>query len=125
MLTTNDKILCGGYAAIAVVALVATWWNNIAYFTQADAGGLIGLIRAGYANYASTSFTNDLLLVLLTAVLLMVVEARRIGMRKAWVYIALGFIVAISVAFPLYLIARQVRLAQQRQAGSAAFGVGE
>jgi hypothetical protein len=118
LLTTNDKILCGGYATIAVVAVVATWWNNIAYFSQADNGGLIGLIRAGYANYASTSFTNDLLLVFLTALILMIVEARRIGMRRAWIYVALGFVVAISVAFPFYLIARQIRLAQLRPAGN-------
>ncbi|MUL65797.1 hypothetical protein BOO86_15080 [Mycobacterium sp. CBMA 234] len=100
-----------------MVALIATWWNNIAYFSQADSGGLTGLIKAGYANYASTSFTNDLLLVFLAAVILMIVEARRIGMHRVWIYIALGFIVAISVAFPLYLIARQVRLAQLREAG--------
>jgi hypothetical protein len=34
--------------------------------------------------------------------------------RGVWLYIALSFLVAISVTFPLFLIARQRRLAQQR-----------
>ena len=41
----------------------------------------------------------------------MVLEARRIGLRFVWAFIAVGFAIAISVAFPLFLIAREVRLA--------------
>jgi hypothetical protein len=49
-LSANDKVLCGLYGGWAVVALVATWWFDITFFTQAKGGGLIGMIQAGYAN---------------------------------------------------------------------------
>ncbi len=39
------------------------------------------------------------------------VEARRHAIRFVWIYVAMGFAVAISVAFPLFLIARERRLA--------------
>ena len=115
-LSTNDKILCGIYGAFAAVALVATWWNNLAFFNQPNNGGLVRLIQAGYANYATSSLTNDLFLVFLAALVFMVVEGHRIRMRLVWVYVLLGTVVAISVGFPLYLLARQIKLAERRVA---------
>lgn len=116
MLTRNDKIVCGTYAVIAVVALVATWWNNIGFFTT-ESASLIDFFRSGYANYGSSSLTNDLLLFGLAAFVFMVVEARRIGIPKVWIYIVLSAVVAVSVAFPLFLIRRQLVLADRRVAG--------
>lgn len=113
MLTRNDKILCGTYAVIAVVALVATWWNNIGYFAT-ESTSLIDFFRSGYANYGSSSLTNDLLLFGLAAFVFMVVEARRIGIPKVWIYIVLSAVIAVSVAFPLFLIRRQLVLADRR-----------
>jgi hypothetical protein len=113
-LSTTDKALCGLYGGCAVVALVATWWFNIAFFSQENSGGLPGMIKAGYANYASTSFTNDLFVVFVVAAVFMIVEARRIELPRVWIYVGLSFVLAISVGFPLFLAARQVRLAERR-----------
>jgi hypothetical protein len=41
----------------------------------------------------------------------MVTEARRLGVKWVWLYVLLGFAIAISVTFPLFLIARELRLA--------------
>jgi hypothetical protein len=41
----------------------------------------------------------------------MVIEARRLGVRLVWLYILAGFLIAISVAFPLFMIARELRVA--------------
>ncbi|HJT95388.1 MAG TPA: DUF2834 domain-containing protein [Mycobacterium sp.] len=110
----TDKILCCVYALLAAIALVTTWWNNIAYFGDENSGGLIGFVQAGYANYASTSLTNDLIVVATAAFVFMVVEARRLGVRHVWIYLVLSVVVALSVALPLFLIARQVKLAGSR-----------
>ncbi|WP_454787936.1 DUF2834 domain-containing protein [Mycolicibacterium lutetiense] len=115
VLTRNDKILCGVYAVIAVVALVGTWWNNIRYVTT-ESTSLIDFFQSGYTNYASSSLTNDLLLFGLAAFVFMVVEARRIGIPKVWIYIVLSAVIAVSVAFPLFLIRRQLVLAERRAA---------
>jgi len=43
----------------------------------------------------------------------MVVEARRLDIRLPWLYVILGLLLAISVTFPLFLIARERRLGAQ------------
>ena len=40
----------------------------------------------------------------------MVIEARKHGVKFVWAYIVGGGLIAISVTFPLFLIAREVRL---------------
>ena len=40
----------------------------------------------------------------------MVIEARKHGIRFVWAYIAGGLLIAISVTFPLFLIARELKL---------------
>ena len=59
-------------------------------------------------------FTNDLFLVFVVAAVFMIVEARRIELPRVWIYVGLSFVLAISVGFPLFLAARQVRLAERR-----------
>ncbi|MDH6198646.1 putative membrane protein [Mycobacterium frederiksbergense] len=113
MLTRNDKILCGIYAVLALIALVATWSNNIG-FVRTESTSLIDFFRSGYANYGSSSLTNDLLLLSLAVLVFMLVEARRLDIPRVWIYVVLSAVVAVSVAVPLYLIRRQVALAAQR-----------
>lgn len=108
--------MCVAYGVIALIALIATWWHNIAYFKTG--GNLLEFSQQGYLNHATSSLTNDLMLLGVSAVVLMVVEARRVGVRYVWAYVALSFVVAISVAFPLFLIARE-RALGARESGSA------
>src|ERR1700755_2492433 len=102
-LSGTDKALCGIYAVIAVAALAFTFGNTVAYLLSEGNGGVIGFFAAGDVNYATSSITNDLLLLGVAALVLMVVEARRLGVRYVWAYVAAGFLIAISVAFPLFL----------------------
>ncbi|OBA99709.1 hypothetical protein A5662_15230 [Mycobacteriaceae bacterium 1482268.1] len=104
----SRKLLCTVYAAIAVVALIATWSQNILFFR--DGGSLMGFWEATKTNPASRSITVDIALLLLAVAILMVIEARRVGVRFEWAYILGGFLIAISVAFPLFLLARELRL---------------
>jgi hypothetical protein len=110
-MTGSRKALCAVYAAIAVGALFATWSQNLAFFAAEPDAGVAGFIAGGYANHAAASLTNDLLFLLFAAIAFMLVEARRHGVRFVWVYVALSFLVAISVTFPLFLIARERRIA--------------
>ena len=112
-MTRSEKTLCIVYAIIAVVALLATQVNNIAFFLQPQNGGMIGYRNALYANPAVASFTNDLLLYALAGCIFMAVEARRLRIRYVWVYILLSFLIAVSVMFPLFLIARQYEISRQ------------
>ncbi|MDP1738312.1 MAG: DUF2834 domain-containing protein [Caulobacter sp.] len=105
-------LLCVFYALIASVALVATWSQNMAYFRGAAdlADVLDAFVRFALdtrANAASRSITVDLALFTLAGSAFMIIEARRLGISWVWAYILLGFLVAISVTFPLFMIARE------------------
>jgi uncharacterized protein DUF2834 len=104
----SRKVLCVVYAAIALVALIATWSQNILFFR--DGGSFLGFWEATKANPASRSITVDIALLLLAVSILMVIEARRLGIRFVWAYILGGALIAISVTFPLFLLARELRL---------------
>ena len=110
-MSDRDRNLCIAYGVIAVAALIGTWSQNLAFFAMPDNGGVAGFIRMGMANPAAASLTIDLAFVCLAAVIWMVVESRRLGVRFVWVYVVLSFVIAISVTFPLFLMARQMKLA--------------
>ena len=109
-MTTTRKILCGIYAAIAAAALVATWTQNAAYLGN-SAGFLKNFLLDLKITPASRSITVDIVLFFLAAAIFMVLEARKIGVPFVWAYIVGGMLIAISVTFPLFLIARERRLA--------------
>ena len=106
---TSRKVLCVVYGAIAVAALIATWSQNLAYFDK-PARFLLDFMNDSKVTAASRSLTVDILLFALAATILMVIEARKHGVKFIWLYIAVGFAIAISVAFPLFLIARELRM---------------
>ncbi|OBJ09699.1 DUF2834 domain-containing protein [Mycobacterium sp. 1465703.0] len=109
VLPTSRKVLCFVYGAIAVAALIATWSQNVAYLDK-PARFLIEFINASKVTPASRSMSVDALLVAISAVILMVIEARRHGVKYVWLYVAGAFVTAISVMFPLFLIARELRM---------------
>jgi Terpene cyclase DEP1 len=108
---TSSKVLCAAYGVIAIAALIATWSQNAAYFN--DLGGfLLNFFNDLKVTPASRSFTVDIALFLLAAAILMVIEARKHNVKFVWAYIIGGFLIAISVTFPLFLIAREVRVSR-------------
>lgn len=109
-MTTNRRILSGVYATIAAVALVTTWSQNLAYL-HSPGGFLTSFLQDLKVNAAARSITVDIVLFFLAAAVFMVLEARRLGIPYVWAYIVGGMLIAISVTFPLFLIARERRLA--------------
>lgn len=112
----SRRLLCVVYAAIALLAFVGTWSQNVAYVQPGD--GLAGFALATARFWPDTlktpagvSITVDIGLFFLAAAIWMVLEARRLGIGLVWLYIVGGFLIAISVTFPLFLIARERRLA--------------
>lgn len=100
------------YAALAAIGGVATWTFNLRF--MAESGGTfsaVEFVRAGYANSAAGSLANDLLVGTAAFTLWSFFEARRLGMRRWWIYPVLTFGVAFAFAFPLFLFARERRLA--------------
>lgn len=97
---------------------------SIAYLVLALAG-LIGTLALNVwsvilmRNYVADLFGSgpavgsigvDLLIVAAAGCILIVVEARRLGMRRAWLYIVLSGVTAFAFTFPLFLAMRERRL---------------
>jgi len=119
----SRQLLCAAYAGIAVLALVGTWIHNVAYFHAGE--GPLGFVlatgrfwSATLATPASISVAVDLALFFVAAAAFMVVEARRLEIGWVWLYVLLGFLVAISVTFPLFLIVRERALASRGEAAA-------
>jgi hypothetical protein len=118
-LTSTDKALCAVYAALGLAALVGTQIALVRHMTQDEGNGFADALSNTVVNEAATFTVIDLLAVATVALVFMIVEGRRLGMRHLWVYVVVTFVVAISVALPAFLIARQVHLAGERQAQPA------
>ena len=112
----NRQYLCLFYGLVAAVAFIATWIELVGHF-QAAAGlddlgaAALRFVTETQVNHAARTVTIDLLMLSLAAMTFMVLEARRLGIRFVWAYIALGFLLAMSVTFPLFMIARERHLA--------------
>jgi hypothetical protein len=113
-LPTTSKALCAVYAVISIAALIATWSQNAAYFDN-PGRFLVDFLNDSKVTPASRSLTADIVLFFLAAGILMVVEARKHGVRFVWLYILGGFAIAISVTFPLFLIAREMRVGRTEE----------
>jgi len=100
------------YAALAAIGLVATWYFNLQFVSESGGSfSAVEFVRAGYANSASSSLSNDLLVGTAAFTIWSFAEARRLGMRHWWIYPVLTFGVAFAFAFPLFLFVRERRLA--------------
>lgn len=118
-MTVSRKALCTAYALIALLALVGTWGNNLAYLDVGFVGANRSFWTDTLANPASRSITADLFFLLLAVFVWMVLEARRLRMRGVWLYLLFGTFIAISVTVPIFLINRERALAAA-QPGDAA-----
>jgi hypothetical protein len=114
-LTSSDKALCAVYAVLGLAALIGT---QVVLFDYLASDG--NLMDDVVANGAATFSLIDLLAVAFVGLVFMIAEGRRLGMRFLWAYVVVTFLVAISVALPAFLIARQFKLAEQRTTVAAA-----
>ncbi|NDC19836.1 MAG: DUF2834 domain-containing protein, partial [Microbacteriaceae bacterium] len=88
---------------VAGVGLVTAWYfNTIAILRGQDFFG------SWFGNDADLVLATDLLLTAFAAVPFMVIESKRIGMKKVGWYVAAGFISAIAFVFPFWLAMREL-----------------
>jgi len=102
MATTKLQIT---YGVLAVVGVCVTWYFNIQPMEASYISGL-------YANPASTSFTNDLIVVVTTFLVWSFVETGRTGMSyKLWsVLMVCTFVIAAACTVPLFMLLRERHL---------------
>jgi hypothetical protein len=118
-MTLSRKALCVVYGLIGLVALFGTWSNNLSYLGTGFADANLRFWVDTMANPASRSITIDIFFLSLAALLWLVLEARRLEIRGAWLYILVAIFVAVSFAFPMFMIHRERALARRDPASPA------
>ena len=98
------------YGLLAALGLALTWRYNLEYMRDNDGFSIVGFVQSGFANPAAASLSCDILVVALAASVWLIVEARRIGVRHGWVFVALGWFVAMAFAIPLFWAVRERKL---------------
>jgi hypothetical protein len=109
----SRKSLCIAYALTGLVALIGTWGNNVAYLDLGIVGANLHFWQETLVNPASRSITVDILFLSLAVIIWMLLEARRLSMRWIWLYVLASLFIAISLAFPMFLIHRERLLAKR------------
>lgn len=99
------------YLACALLGACTTWYFNIQHFLTSDIPFTpITFVESGLTSPMSSSLTSDFLVLTTVVLIWMVFEARRLGMKRVWLYLVLSFGIAIAFAFPLFLFIRERRL---------------
>ena len=118
-MTVSRKMLCYVYGLIALVAFIGTWGNILAYLDIGFIGATVLFWKETLVNPASQFITVDVLFLGLAVIVWAVLEARRLGIRGIWIYVAGSLLIAISVAIPLFLIHRERALASAEPESAA------
>ena len=95
----------------SAVGLVGTGWFNLRF---AGSGSGSGYLQGWFANPASSSAALDLIVVSLAISVFILVEGRRLGMRRPWLYVLFGFVLAMAFTVPLFLLMRERALDRAR-----------
>src|SRR5512142_1506006 len=105
---TSRKVLCAVYGAIAVAGLIATW-IHIGPYLHSPADFFVTFWGDAKVNSASRVVTVEALMLSASVAILTITEGRKYHVRWVWLYVV-GSLIAVSMAFPLFLIARELRM---------------
>ncbi len=101
------------YRGVALVALIATWFFNIRFMMEGRSP--LAFITDQFLTNSTTNLALDIIFVCIILIAWMVREARRYGIPHLWIYMVCIFAVAVSVSFPLFLVARRKAIAARHK----------
>ena len=100
------------YFVLAALGLITAWWlNALAVFEQAD------YLKAWFGSSVDLVLSVDLSIVAITVAGFMIYEARRLKMKRVWLYFLLSGITALAFTLPLFMALRERKLRDHRLAG--------
>jgi len=100
------------YLTLSALGLITAWlFNALAVFEEAD------YLRSWFGSYVDWVLSLDLLIVGGAVITLMLVEAKRLKMKRVWLYFLASGITAMAFTFPLFMFFRERKILQNRLAG--------
>lgn len=99
------------YGLFCIPGAIIPWYFNLQHsFAEGALLSPAELIAGGFVTPLAGSLTSDFLIGTVPVLVWMVIEARRLKMRRGWIYILLTFLIAFAFACPLFLMLRELKL---------------
>lgn len=90
------------FLVVSLVGLITAWiFNGIASVTGQN------YLDAWFGSAVDWVLSLDILIVAIAGSAFMIFEARKLGMKRVWLYIVLSGITAFAFTFPLFLAMRE------------------
>ena len=97
----------------SIVGLVTAWvFNGIASVTGQN------YLDAWLGSAVDWVLSLDILIVAIAGSAFMIFEARKLGMKRVWLYIVLSGVTAFAFTFPLFLAMRERKLMHRETLGA-------
>lgn len=101
------KSLFWVYLVLSVIGLVTAWiFNGLAVMNNQD------YMTAWFGTAVDWVLSADFTIVAIAVVVFMISEARRLRMKRVWLYILLSGVTAMAFTFPLFMAMRERQLAK-------------
>ena len=99
------------FFVLSGIGLVTAWYfNGIAVMQAQD------YLKAWFAKEVDWVLAMDLTIVAIAASAFIIIEGRRLKMKRVWLYIVLSGITAMAATFPFFLAMRELKLAALKEA---------
>ena len=101
------KSLFWVYLVLSIIGLVTAWiFNGLAVMNNED------YMTAWFGTAVDWVLSADFTVVAIAVVVFMISEARRLKMKRVWLYILLSGVTAMAFTFPLFMAMRERQLAK-------------
>ena len=98
------------FLILSIVGLVTAWiFNGIASMTGQN------YLDAWFGSAVDWVLSLDILIVAIAGSAFMIFEAKKLGMKRVWLYIALSGVTAFAFTFPMFLAMRERTLLQRER----------
>jgi hypothetical protein len=99
------------YLFLAIVGFITP--NVLVFYESVETGNILlwldpqATLNGMFGNRIAAAFVTDLLCVVLVALIWIVVESKKLGMKNSWVYVALTLLFGLAGPLPLFLYQRE------------------
>lgn len=100
----NNKRATFFFTLSGIGLLTAWYYNGIAVMKAQD------YLAAWFGSEVDLVLSLDLTIVAIAGSALMIFEAKRLGMKKVWLYLLLSGVTAMAATFPFFLAMRELKI---------------
>ncbi|BDS51071.1 DUF2834 domain-containing protein [Rhodoluna lacicola] len=98
---------------LSAIGLITAWYyNGIAVMKAQD------YLAAWFGSEVDLVLSLDLTIVAIAGSAFMIFEAKRLGMKRVWLYLLLSGVTAMAATFPFFLAMRELKIAKRSASNS-------